>query len=71
MREPKNISKPNVDASFVFYTCQATVGAVIRNHQGAVVLAMVDHLCPCNNTEEAQALECPRALQRRSKLEWP
>lgn len=52
MREPTNISKPNVDASFVFDTCQAAVGAVIRNDQGAVVLAMFDHLCPYNNTEK-------------------
>ena len=59
--------KLNVDASFIMETGQASTGAVIRNHQGTVILSAWRVLFDCSSAEEAEFAACYYGLHVASQ----
>jgi len=55
--------KLNVDASFIEETGQASTGAVVRNHQGHVLVSAWRVLFDCFSVEEAKFAACCEGLR--------
>ena len=55
--------KLNVDASFIEETGQASTGAVVRNHQGHVLVSAWRVLFDCFSVEEAEFAVCCEKLR--------
>lgn len=50
--------KVNVDGSFIAETGEASVGAVIRDHTGRLIVAAGRPIVQCHDAEEVKALAC-------------
>ncbi|KAK1646917.1 hypothetical protein QYE76_064722 [Lolium multiflorum] len=53
--EDENKRKVNVDASYCHVSGEAAVGAVVRNHQGQIIVASSKVIEKCQDPEEAEA----------------
>ena len=55
---PTGFLKVNVDVSFVESSREASVGVVVRNAAGEVIVSSWDFIGPCQSVEEAELRAC-------------
>ena len=66
-----DVYKINVDASFVEAIEAASVGVVVRNHRGQVILSSCDNIGACYSVEEAELRASLSGLYIGMTLDMP